>query len=102
MTVVKLTKTDMVKNVIYAVCRCRQKEGSFKTESSMSMCFVSLPGRISLCSTSLFTQISRQKKMFTSSLGTGADRPDDQSGVHLLGVHLAAKKQKLTVRTVRF
>lgn len=37
---------------------------------------------------------SRGKKtMFTSSLGTGADRPDDQSGVRLLVVHLAVRKK---------
>lgn len=46
-----------------------------------------LPGRISVYPTSLFTQ-SLCKMVFTSTLGTGADRPNVQGGVLLPMVHL--------------
>lgn len=54
-----------------------------------------LPGRIPLFP-SLFTQ--SLCKMFTLTLGTGADRPSDQSGVHLLTVHLPGTRVKTTAR----
>lgn len=49
-----------------------------------------LPGRISIYPTSLFTQ-SLCRMMITSSLGTGADRPNDQSGDPLLMAHLSVQ-----------
>lgn len=45
-----------------------------------------LPLRIPQYPTSPSTQ-SFSKMMFTSTLGTDADRPNDPSGVHLLLVH---------------
>lgn len=58
----------------------------------MSMCFMYFQvGYHSIQQASLQ---SLSGMMFTSTLGTGADRPIDQSGVLLLMVHLSAKKKK--------
>lgn len=75
----------------------KAKRRVLKTESSMSMCFIS--------SESLFVQRGCWQSfpwmVFTSTLGTGADRPNGQTVVHLLMVHLSGSNRKFTKWTRR-
>ncbi len=87
-----LTKIDMMETVITLFVGAGKKKGPLDWEQYVHVLHL-LPGRISLYPTSLFTQ-SLRKMMSTSTLGTGADRPNDQSGVHLLKVHLSGKRGK--------
>lgn len=57
------------------------------------------PLRIPKFPTSLSTQ-SFRKMIFTSTLGTDADRPSDPSGVHLLLGHLSGEKVVKTTKSI--
>lgn len=88
------TKTDMMETVIMLFLGAGKKKGPLDREQYVHVLHL-LPGRIPLFP-SLFTQ--SLCKMFTLTLGTGADRPSDQSGVHLLTVHLPGTRVKTTAR----
>lgn len=75
---------DIMDTVIMLFLGAGKKKGPFRQRVSMSMCFIYFQEGFhsfqQVCSHNLSAR-------FTSTLGTGADRPDDQGGVHLLMVH---------------
>lgn len=83
-----LTKIDMMGTVIMLFLGAGKNKGPLGRDQYVHVLDF-LPGRISLYPTSLFTQ--SLCKMFISSLGTDADRPSVQGGVHLLMVHLSVQ-----------
>lgn len=86
------TKIDIIETVIMLFLGAGKEKGPLDREQYVHVLHL-LPLWISLNPTSPFTQ-SLSKMMFISTLGTGVDHPNGQSGVHLLMVHLSGGKQQ--------
>lgn len=86
------TKIDIIETVIMLFLGAGKEKGPLDRKQYVHVLHL-LPLRISLNPTSPFTQ-SLSKMMFISTLGTGVDHPNGQSGVHLLMVHLSGGKQQ--------
>lgn len=89
-------KIDMVETVFLGVGR---KKGPLGREQYVHVLRL-LPGRISLYPTSLFTQ--PLCKMFTSTPGTDAGRPNARSGVRLPMVHSSEEIQQQGQRIMKW
>lgn len=83
------TNIDIMETVILLFLGAGKQKGPFDRAQYVHVLHL-LPGRMSRYSTSPFTQ-SLCEMMLTSSLGTGADHPNDQGGDHLLMVHLSVQ-----------
>lgn len=84
------TKIDIIETVITLFIGAGKEKGPSDREQYVHVLHF-LPLRISLNPTSLLTQ-SLSKMKFILTPGTGADHPNDQSGVRLLMVHSSGEK----------